>query len=86
MIVIVTGAVRFIRSALALRLLERGDTVIGVINHNNYYDPAIKKHRLVRFSSHPKYSHRRIDLIECKFSWDVFICYIQKSITLLDVL
>ena len=37
---LVTGAAGFIGSALSIRLLERGDTVIGIDNHNDYYDPA----------------------------------------------
>jgi UDP-glucuronate 4-epimerase len=45
-----------------MRLLERGDTVIGVDNHNNYYDPAIKEARLARFAYHDNYTHLRIDL------------------------
>jgi UDP-glucuronate 4-epimerase len=64
MIILVTGAAGFIGSALALKLLERGDTVIGVDNHNDYYDPAIKEARLARFAGHPKYTHLRIDLMD----------------------
>jgi UDP-glucuronate 4-epimerase len=60
--VLVTGAAGFIGSALALRLLERGDVVIGIDNHNDYYDPAIKEARLARHASHPNYTHLRIDL------------------------
>jgi len=64
--ILVTGAAGFIGSALALRLLDRGDTVVGIDNHNDYYDPAIKEARLARFSSHPNYSHLRIDLADRK--------------------
>ena len=64
--VLITGAAGFIGSALALRLLERGDTVIGIDNHNDYYDPAIKEARLARHASHPKYTHLRIDLADRK--------------------
>jgi len=54
--VIVTGAAGFIGSALALRLLERGDIVIGIDNHNDYYDPAIKQARLNRHYNHTNYT------------------------------
>ncbi len=64
--VLVTGAAGFIGSTLVLRLLERGDTVIGIDNHNDYYDPAIKEARLSRHSKHPNYTHLRIDLADRK--------------------
>ena len=60
--VLITGAAGFIGSALSLRLLERGDSVIGIDNHNDYYDPALKEARLARHASHPNYTHLRIDL------------------------
>ncbi|WP_120076103.1 NAD-dependent epimerase/dehydratase family protein [Aurantiacibacter odishensis] len=46
--VLVTGAAGFIGSALAERLLARGDSVIGIDNCNAYYDPSLKKARLAR--------------------------------------
>ena len=64
--VLVTGAAGFIGSTLVLRLLARGDTVIGIDNHNGYYDPAIKEARLARFATHPHYSHLRIDIADRK--------------------
>lgn len=62
--VLITGSAGFIGSTLALRLLERGDIVIGIDNHNDYYDPAIKEARLARFAEHPNYTHLRIDLAD----------------------
>lgn len=62
--ILVTGSAGFIGSTLAMRLLERGDTVIGIDNHNDYYDPALKEARLARFASHPNYTHLRIDLAD----------------------
>ena len=61
---LVTGSAGFIGSTLALRLLERGDKVIGIDNHNDYYDPAIKGARLARHANHPNYTHLRIDLAD----------------------
>ena len=62
--ILVTGAAGFVGSALTLRLLDRGDTVIGIDNHNDYYDPAIKEARLARHDSHPNYTHLRVDLAD----------------------
>lgn len=62
--VLVTGSAGFIGSALTLRLLERGDTVIGIDNHNDYYDPALKEARLARHANHPNYTHLRIDIAD----------------------
>ena len=41
--ILVTGVAGFIGSHVAKRLLERGDTVVGVDNFNNYYDPQQKR-------------------------------------------
>ena len=62
--VLVTGAAGFIGSTLTLRLLARGDTVIGIDNHNDYYDPSLKEARLARFANHPNYVHVRADLAD----------------------
>lgn len=64
MTVLVTGAAGFIGSAVSLRLLARGDIVIGIDNHNDYYDPALKEARLARQLGHPNYTHLRIDLAD----------------------
>jgi len=62
--VLVTGAAGFIGSALSIRLLERGDSVMGIDNHNDYYDPALKEARLARHADHPNYTHIRMSLEE----------------------
>ena len=73
--VLVTGAAGFIGSTLVLRLLARGDTVIGIDNHNDYYDPAIKEARLERFANHSKYTHLRIDLADRKAVYECFAAH-----------
>jgi UDP-glucuronate 4-epimerase len=62
--VLVTGSAGFIGSALCIKLLERGDQVIGIDNHNDYYDPALKESRLARHANHQSYTHLRIDLAD----------------------
>lgn len=70
--VLVTGSAGFIGSTLVLRLLARGDVVVGIDNHNNYYDPAIKEARLARFVDHPNYTHLRADLGDRKAMEECF--------------
>ncbi|WJW74480.1 NAD-dependent epimerase [Thiohalobacter sp. IOR34] len=60
--VLITGSAGFIGSALALRLLERGDEVVGIDNLNDYYDVNLKQARLARTLEHPGYSDVRLDL------------------------
>jgi len=60
--IFVTGSAGFIGSALSLRLLERGDTIVGIDNHNNYYDPTLKEARLSRHINNPNYSHIKGDI------------------------
>ncbi len=70
--VLVTGAAGFIGSSLSLQLLERGDSVVGIDNHNDYYDPAIKEARLARHAHHSNYTHLRIDLSDRKAIEEAF--------------
>jgi len=59
---LVTGTAGFIGSHVALKLLARGDEVIGFDNLSDYYDVALKKARLARFIDHPNYTHLTADL------------------------
>ena len=60
--VLITGSAGFIGSALSIRLLDRGDIIVGIDSHNDYYDPALKEARLARHSDHPNYTHIRMNL------------------------
>ncbi|MDR7135857.1 UDP-glucuronate 4-epimerase [Lysobacter niastensis] len=62
--VLVTGTAGFIGSHVALKLLERGDQVIGFDSLNDYYDVNLKKARLARFMEHPNYTHIQADLAD----------------------
>jgi UDP-glucuronate 4-epimerase len=50
--ILVTGVAGFIGCEVALKLLERGDKVIGLDNLNDYYDVSLKEARLKRLSDH----------------------------------
>lgn len=60
--ILITGTAGFIGNTLALRLLARGDEVIGIDNLNNYYDPTLKEARLARIKSHAAFTEERINL------------------------
>lgn len=60
--ILVTGTAGFIGSALALRLLARGDEVIGIDNLNDYYDVNLKKARLAKLTGHSDFTDLRLSL------------------------
>ena len=60
--IVITGSAGFIGSSLCIKLLKRGDSIIGIDNHNDYYDPKIKEARCERLLEYPNYQHYRIDL------------------------
>jgi UDP-glucuronate 4-epimerase len=60
--VLITGVAGFIGHHLALRLLARGDEVIGVDNLNDYYDVSLKEDRLKRFANDKGFTFRKLDI------------------------
>jgi UDP-glucuronate 4-epimerase len=65
--VLVTGVAGFIGYHVAQKLLDRGDTVVGVDNLNDYYDVRLKEARLASLQTHPNIKQFRfikLDLAE----------------------
>ena len=62
--VLVTGAAGFIGFHTALRLLERGEIVVGLDNLNDYYDVALKQARLGILREREGFHFRRADLVD----------------------
>ncbi|MBA2487651.1 MAG: NAD-dependent epimerase [Nitrospira sp.] len=60
--VLVTGAAGFIGSHVATRLLDRGDSVLGLDNLNDYYDVRLKEARLAKLLPHPQFQFTKLDL------------------------
>ena len=71
--ILVTGSAGFIGSALALRLLERGDEVIGLDNLNDYYDVNLKRARLARMLAQSGFTDVRASLEDRAALADTFI-------------
>ena len=62
--VLITGAAGFIGSALALKLFERGDEVVGIDNMNDYYDVNLKKARLARLQEHKGFTFHQLNIAD----------------------
>lgn len=62
--ILVTGAAGFIGMTTTLRLLERGDEVVGLDNMNDYYDVTLKERRLARLTSHPNFRFYKGDVAD----------------------
>ncbi len=78
--ILVTGSAGFIGSMLSLKLLERGDEIVGIDNHNDYYDPKIKEERLKKLEKYSNYKHFRIDLCDQKNLENIFQDYKPKKV------
>jgi UDP-glucuronate 4-epimerase len=59
---LVTGVAGFIGMHSALRLLERGDIVVGIDDLNAYYLPRLKRDRLAQLTSHAGFSFHQMDI------------------------
>ncbi|MES2625846.1 MAG: NAD-dependent epimerase [Pseudomonadota bacterium] len=70
--ILVTGSAGFIGQALSIKLLERGDEVIGVDNLNDYYDVSLKQARLDKLLSYKNFSDHRVSLEDSSSIAEIF--------------
>ena len=70
--IIVTGSAGFIGFSLCEELLKLGRNIIGIDNHNDYYDLKIKDARVEILKKYPNYQHKKIDIVNKKDLEDVF--------------
>jgi UDP-glucuronate 4-epimerase len=62
--ILLTGAAGFIGMTTCLRLLARGDEVVGLDNLNDYYEVTLKENRLKRLTSHPNFRFVKLDVAD----------------------
>ena len=71
--ILVTGAAGFIGSSLAIRLLERGDEVVGIDNLNDYYDVNLKLARLERLKDYSRFKFIKLEISDRTATEELFI-------------
>jgi UDP-glucuronate 4-epimerase len=62
--ILLTGAAGFIGMTTALRLLARGDQVVGLDNLNDYYEVQLKLDRLERLMPHANFRFVKLDVAD----------------------
>lgn len=62
MTVLVTGAAGFIGMHVSQVLLDRGETVIGIDNMNDYYDVTLKEARLAKLTDREGFHFEKLDI------------------------
>ena len=62
--ILVTGAAGFIGANLSLKLLERGDEVVGIDNLNDYYDVNLKLARLERLRGYDRFKFIKLEIAD----------------------
>ena len=64
MTVLVTGAAGFIGMFTAKQLLDRGETVVGIDNFNDYYEVSLKEARAAELADYDRFTMQTLDLAD----------------------
>ncbi len=75
MVIFVTGVAGFLASKVAEMLLQRGDTVVGIDDINDYYDPALKNWRLKRLYEYNDFIFVKGDIVDYEVVKKIFSQY-----------
>ena len=77
---IITGAIGFIGMHTAEKLLERGETIVGIDNFNDYYDTRLKHARLEQLEKFPNFTFIKGDIAKADFVLDTFRHYKPRKV------
>ena len=73
--ILVTGAAGFVGSHVSRALLTRGETVIGVDNFSDYYDPDLKVARLKTLREERGFTFLKVDIADREAMQDLAARY-----------
>ncbi len=73
--ILVTGAAGFVGSRLSLKLVERGDQVVGIDNLNDYYSTAQKRRNLDELARFPGFEFSQTDFCDVAALQAVFTAH-----------
>ena len=82
--ILVTGVAGFIGMHVANRLIERGDTVVGIDNLNGYYDVSLKISRLDILKKQARFSFQKCNIVDYReldniFNRKMFDCVVHMA-------
>ncbi len=75
MAILVTGSAGFIGFHVARALLDRGETVVGVDNLNDYYEVSLKEARLAQLQALDRFEFRKLDIADAAAVDGLFDAY-----------
>jgi UDP-glucuronate 4-epimerase len=78
--ILVTGAAGFIGMHTCLRLLERGDEVVGIDNLNDYYDVQLKEARLSLLKPFSNFSFEKLEIADAQVVSQLFARHMPQRV------
>ena len=78
--VLITGAAGFIGMHTSIKMLERGDTIIGIDNLNDYYDVSLKHARLERLKKYENFIFVKVNIEDKSSIKQVFTYHLPDKV------
>lgn len=75
--ILVTGCAGFIGFHTSLVLLKKGESVVGIDNLNEYYDPTLKQERLKQLQKYENFIFYKLDIADRNLVADLAVSHPQ---------
>ena len=80
--ILITGSSGFIGYHLSKLLLNNNCKVVGLDNHNSYYDIKLKRNRNSLLLKHKNFKFYKVDLQDSK-NWKLFLKIMKLNVLLI---